>query len=567
MKFHKEWQHPDCAVMKWYKLQSQSSTRFTSIQHRRTLEAPFFHEFLLIELTDGSICRVERMGDGSRTDAVRWIGCTSYDIIQWFTSKDYNASPLSGQPSELITQVDFGRTFDLLDVLAICHSVRLHRRALSYTLQRFNCYFLCWTILTILSRRVAEWEQLMTQEIRGEIVGNVLGDMDRIDLEDATHYFAFGICSLIDPGGPSPAASILEPLRSMLDENIRATLQQEVARNPWQKNLGFAVESRLLPHLVNATTAVLEGNTPSQKTLRSLLGEVNEDLFPRTQLDLPSLQRAVSTGLPNLFSEVFQQLVEQRLLQYRMEQLEGRYVLSKELLASAWGGLSLLIVYGQIFFYPPATGTGMTLCGLEVREVCKMFHVSPTRVALALQPTMLVSQSRVNALNFFTRGSFFEHRYPANSHVNMYFANRWAKHLFPILLTFVNVESPNIAGALVLLNSYLPSKIWEKCVYYCVSRKIKDAVDRITELRRRTLSIRTGNQTNATWSIPEFQTYLLGRIQSHAERVESYKLAAAPLVQADVEKAISDIWASLPDGFGSTNVEPQTQQNSLPDSV
>lgn len=123
MRFHKQWQHPECPVMKWYNMQTQSSTKFSSIQHRRSLQAPFFHEFLLIKLTDGSICRVERMGEGSRADAIRRIGCRSHDIVQWIPSENDAAIHSSHQGSELIIEIHLPRTFDLLDVLAICYSI------------------------------------------------------------------------------------------------------------------------------------------------------------------------------------------------------------------------------------------------------------------------------------------------------------------------------------------------------------------------------------------------------------------------------------------------------------
>lgn len=67
------------------------------------------------------------------------------------------------------------------------------------------------------------------------------------------------------------------------------------------------------------------------------------------------------------------------------------------------------------------------------------------------------------------------------------------------------------------------------------------------------------DQPRVTVTIPEFQKFLFERIQAHADRVESFGLAAGRLVQEDIEQAISDIWKSLPDGFGAKllNREPQ----------
>ncbi|KAG8695112.1 hypothetical protein FRC09_009392 [Ceratobasidium sp. 395] len=72
MRFHSQWGHEICPVMGWYNQQRRSSTTFQSIEHCRTLEGPFYHEFLLLKLTDGAVCRVERTGEGSRAGAIRY---------------------------------------------------------------------------------------------------------------------------------------------------------------------------------------------------------------------------------------------------------------------------------------------------------------------------------------------------------------------------------------------------------------------------------------------------------------------------------------------------------------
>ncbi|KAG8722560.1 hypothetical protein FRC11_002691, partial [Ceratobasidium sp. 423] len=190
--FHKEWMHPDCPVHKWYTEQTQSSTRFTSIEYRRELRAPFYHEFLLVHLDDGATCRLERLGEGSRADAIRRIGCTAHDIIQWFPPNGYENDTYSKERTALIMNIDYLESFDLKDVLAICYSIRRGKKSSAYTLQRFNCYFLCATVITILARRVSRWERMITQETWARMVDETTNKLRTMECKDAYEYLGFG---------------------------------------------------------------------------------------------------------------------------------------------------------------------------------------------------------------------------------------------------------------------------------------------------------------------------------------------------------------------------------------
>ncbi|KAG9085684.1 hypothetical protein FS749_004231 [Ceratobasidium sp. UAMH 11750] len=161
MEFDEWWQGKDCPVMDWYEQQRQTSTRFQLIEHRKNLDGPFYHEFLLLKLTDGAVCRVERTGEGSRADALRYTGCTSNDLIQWFSEDDY-AKFSDTMPSNLVAEIDLQQEFDILDVLAVCYSIQNTEACSVYTLQRYNCYFFCWTILAVLTRRL--WETVITSD-------------------------------------------------------------------------------------------------------------------------------------------------------------------------------------------------------------------------------------------------------------------------------------------------------------------------------------------------------------------------------------------------------------------
>lgn len=305
---------------------------------------------------------------------IRWVGCTSHDIIQWFAPHDYKNSPLSHQPSELIIEVNFGHTFNLLDVLAICYSAQQHRRTLSYTLQRFNCYFLCWTILSVLARRVGEWEDLITPSRWRGIVDGMLDELGRIDLLDATQYLALGTCSLIDQDSPNPAGFVFDSLRSELNADACASLNHKIASTLWQKDLDLSVGDGLLSYLETASRAVLEGDAPGSQTLCALLGNPNEVLFPRTDLDTPSIQKALSRGFVSGYTEMYTDIIESAQARYRMEQLERQHRFATRLTATVVGGIVGPLIYTMSFFFPKQCFDGWGVDGFSVGGLCRVFH-------------------------------------------------------------------------------------------------------------------------------------------------------------------------------------------------
>ncbi|KAG9079142.1 hypothetical protein FRC06_007939, partial [Ceratobasidium sp. 370] len=123
IKFDAGWRNPECTVEKWYQTQferlreQQSTTRFAAIEHRRTIDPPFSHEFLLIPLAEGSYHRVERTGVGSNAHAIVPSGYAACDLIEWFPRDKYEEFILD-KPSTLVVEVQFPSEFDILDVLA-----------------------------------------------------------------------------------------------------------------------------------------------------------------------------------------------------------------------------------------------------------------------------------------------------------------------------------------------------------------------------------------------------------------------------------------------------------------
>ncbi|KAG8735350.1 hypothetical protein FRC10_010685 [Ceratobasidium sp. 414] len=300
----------DCPVAGWYEQQRTSSTRFQSIEHRRNTEAPFFHEFLLLKLTNGAMCRVERIGDGSRAGAIRHIGCTAYDLIQWFIKSDYDQVSAK-DPSTLLAEVDLCREFDILDVLAVCYSVQNSKECCVYTLQRYNCYFLCLTVLTVLTRRVENWETTISTDDWDSFVSSLLDRLSNLSLEDSKEYMVLRLCALLEPNDLQPGRFILEGLRVHLASQAGAlnNYTRAMSSTLWETAREPALHDVLLTLLEPAVPASLDGGSHCKTQFRHALQISSRDSELAIQSDsvlAKHYSKAVSKQIDLLVDKVIE---------------------------------------------------------------------------------------------------------------------------------------------------------------------------------------------------------------------------------------------------------------------
>ncbi|KAG8691781.1 hypothetical protein FRC08_010089, partial [Ceratobasidium sp. 394] len=252
MNFHEIWKHDECPVHRWYRQQAKSSTQFRFIEHRKDINGPFFHEFLLLKLTDGAICRVERTGDGSRADAIWYTGCATNDVIQWFSKEDYETFEAK-HPSTLLANVELGRDFDILDVLAVCYSIQRTPACSVYTLQRYNCYFLCWTILAILTRRVASWETAIETSKWDSSIAEAFGRLSERSAEEWREHLILGVCGFLGPKDLNSSKLVARVLTDSLSvgAGILTHLNEALCRTLWQSSWEIAFREGLADALAN----------------------------------------------------------------------------------------------------------------------------------------------------------------------------------------------------------------------------------------------------------------------------------------------------------------------------
>ncbi|KAF8606240.1 hypothetical protein BDV93DRAFT_604742 [Ceratobasidium sp. AG-I] len=206
IRFPFGWESRIGPIFGWYEW--QSCTKFISIQHRKEREFPFYHEFLCVMLTDGKCCRFERFGDpDARADAITKGGSMAYDTAEILPS-DHLA--LLNKTSDVLEQVTFPCELDLLDVLEICYNLQRDERTRAYTLQRYNCYFFCWCILLILTRKVALWENTPSL-ISAQIVRQLESDLFKGATIDQ-HNLAFLHCRWLAPNMSRPERYVIQAI-------------------------------------------------------------------------------------------------------------------------------------------------------------------------------------------------------------------------------------------------------------------------------------------------------------------------------------------------------------------
>jgi hypothetical protein len=157
----------------WY--YEQPFTEFQSLEHRKE-RTGFQHEFIVLILLDGSICRLERMGDpDARFDALRSQGSIAHDIAQYFPPDKLSEACLG--TSDIVAEITFPHRLDIIDVLRVCRAIHEGEKTRNYTLQCFNCYFFAIAIQSVLTRLVAGWGETFTLETWRSGLQNVRSDL------------------------------------------------------------------------------------------------------------------------------------------------------------------------------------------------------------------------------------------------------------------------------------------------------------------------------------------------------------------------------------------------------
>ncbi|KAG8795304.1 hypothetical protein FRC12_016318 [Ceratobasidium sp. 428] len=145
------------STAEWYL--SQLSTTFTRIQHRKGRVGPFFHEFILIELDNDTVCRFDRRGDlATLANALKSEGMTAEDTAHVIQQHESHYGQIN-KTSDLLLQINLSGSINLGVILRACCSIRRGETKWSYTPLEHNCYFLVWTILAAILCHSTNWHK------------------------------------------------------------------------------------------------------------------------------------------------------------------------------------------------------------------------------------------------------------------------------------------------------------------------------------------------------------------------------------------------------------------------
>jgi len=147
-------------VFKWYDdlRRNKGSTLIKKLQLRRDLRPPYYHEYIVVFTRGGHAFRLDRRPDvDTPFDTITRMGCKAYDTVQSVGSRSLN---LLEETSNCVVELHWPdeQAPDLLFVLSVCFALAQDKEAKQYTLQRYNCIFLSWTIIIVTVRETAAWE-------------------------------------------------------------------------------------------------------------------------------------------------------------------------------------------------------------------------------------------------------------------------------------------------------------------------------------------------------------------------------------------------------------------------
>ncbi|CAE6473858.1 unnamed protein product [Rhizoctonia solani] len=168
----------------WYQTQREpgKSTTFTYLEYRKERESPFYHEFILVELDNKTVCRFDRRGDiNNRANVLVGEPIPSEDSAHVIDTSTTHYSEI-GASSDLLLRMHFPQGQDLLILLAICYGIHNNKNTQSYSLTRYNCYFFSWMMVTATARCTVAWAALAQQKPKwGELVAAVMKGLGRND--------------------------------------------------------------------------------------------------------------------------------------------------------------------------------------------------------------------------------------------------------------------------------------------------------------------------------------------------------------------------------------------------
>ncbi|QRV99695.1 hypothetical protein RhiJN_27714 [Ceratobasidium sp. AG-Ba] len=547
LDFKEGWQNPNCSVAKWYKKQQQFCTRFRSIRHLRDMSTAFYHEFLVLDLNDGSCCRVERLGAGSKVDAIRTIGCMANDYIRYFP-KGKNSSTPDEHP-ELVAKIEFLHDIDIIDVLAVCYAIYKPRRTRAYTLQRFNCYFLCNTILMVLTRRLVRWEKELTNDNWRHELHSSLNRLTKKPQTEEPSHLILEVCRLLDPEASVPAAFLYDALGHKLDQDpaVYESLQRALSGTLWRSSWRDCMKLALARHVKDSVLEAIEGDS-NGATAFKLAASSKKQHLQRDFKSYDFVNKITDKKATTALADGLTRLLDATNEQYRMEKMEHPHHFLKGLwiqLASHTMGALFPV---HLLFQGEMEEWGFkhiflgSFKGLSIAQSTGVFM---SRRLIGMAPAPDGQPIMVRGMQLDTTATST----PPVARANYTMAAQTLRETLAELKVLGCISIENIT---IALHGILCKNIWDAWLNQAVGDLLDSELPDMVKDRGEGISVsvyQKGEFSEKITNVIQYQDYIMGRIREHAKRVQDFHLAAEPLVVQDIHAAMTDVWMSMPPEF------------------
>ncbi|CAE7222615.1 unnamed protein product [Rhizoctonia solani] len=531
----------------WYT--EQPCTKFETFEHRKE-RTGLRHEFIVLKLLDGSVCRIERTGDpNARFDALSHQGSIAYDMAQCFRPKDIDQACLL--TSDIVTEVTLPHEFDIMDVLKICRAIHEGAKTRNYTLQVFNCYFFSLTIQACLTRHITYWDDKnffknwLSQLNHGF---GVLGKFSQSSAKATSNQLKnepilFRLYSVLNPHKPYSICK-----RSLTDK-LKTKFQRRVDHAEYeQKELQYCLNN-LLWH------ATIE----------------------------PSLKLFLEAKLREVFSEIIKESISRIPVQPPADEPRTAKELKDRLLLQ----LERLLALNTLPPLSPVAPTTATkafntpknsrIQSRGVNEQVQSRKPHPARprqrtrvLSFKGTPTIQITSTQEASIDWqqwvvlcFPYFCFWLlHTFDNISNINI-LSPRTSATLCDLIdekldymladlerleaITFTDLERfVNQIGTLI----ENPTAVWDKNpwtdFYDRVRKHMLTDTHQEIENKNQNIKIRSKEHPKLrAVSIPDFQSRILGRIRAHAKDVERAWLGSATIIEVELESMIFQVWKLL----------------------
>ncbi|KAG8724867.1 hypothetical protein FRC09_013035 [Ceratobasidium sp. 395] len=509
----------------WY--HEQPRTQFRSLQHRKE-RGGLQHEFIVLEFEDGSICRVERMGDpNARFEAISAEGTIAFDIAQSFSHDKLSEACLD--TLDVVVKITFPCMLDLMDVLRICRAMHEGEKTCKYTLQGFNCYFFALAVQTILTAQIRKWRTDLMHEAWLSLVKEGLSSLSTLYKEpspNADHRpFIMRIYSLLEPESRWPVGELLSRLEQrLIGHKVMNEMNKALCAVLWHTRLGLAIDYVLCKRVKDAMTSILPNTTEEHTDQQpSVCSEKTEcktmllDLLSRAVAEHETALQTSKTiqlqGHIRLYRGFKPSYSTQRIVT-RRKMLDFRRIIQPRPPLQNVSILTALTSPQAQTLQADGLSYARTLLLWVFSMVLSIFYVAPSYGG---QPRRCITVE---------------------------------DELDPILCQKSKgplcTDLGTITQKLNVLANASDRLLWNEWPWAPIHEPLRQhMLDNVLGGRESLIQVSFQNNSAETMPVTKSQDHLIDRIWRHSEVIESLKLGQATYLRNELEEKLSQIWVLM----------------------